>query len=1000
MPVFGEYETNDEPLAVTPTLNQTTTIWLARKSGAQDARQFAVKCLAVHREERSHTSDETLGADPGLEFIETIKQLKKAQAEGSRNLAPVHAFGTSDMGCWYATDYCARGSLKTWINLRGGVDSDALRQVVSSLAGGCRSLKRICGRSHGNLKPSNVLLHGKSRPLKSTPLLMADPVPVSTTRVSGMATDNRMMVQNIFEAQDLRAIGELILQLVEGRLIESGSDYNFPVESSPGWQKLGKGERRWRDLCNRLIDPQLDLEKTNLEWLAKTCPSGGGVQKLLVPVAATAVVLAAAGAAIYLYTAGGFQRHISAAQTDRNDGDLTSAAEEIRKALKMKPSDPQAVTLSGEIFADLAKEAAKQVAAGNWTTAQQDLDEANALKPNDPSIARLDERLQRGKAYETAMDAGQQAFENKNYDEAIHQANVAMQNAPQDSAAEQLQSDAENAKKAIEMQAAGAREQGYEVAMGAVRDALAARNYDKAIRQADTALDYKPDDAEASRLKTEAQSARDAAVAKAAAARQAYQTAMQDGRRALEKNNYSEAISQANLALQNMPGDTDASQLESEAERQQKAAAEAQAREQRYQAAMTAGQTAMSAGQYDEAVRQAQIALANEPGDSDATKLENDAQAQARTTADAAARQQKYSAAMAAGRAALSNQQYDEAERQASIALAIEPGDSGALQLKSDAQAQANAAAAAQARQQKYAAAMAAARAAFRNGNYDTAIAQAKTALENEPGDAEATQLENSAEAQAKAIADAKARQQNYDAAMAAGRDAYSKGQYADAISEADTALENRPDDAQAAQLRSNAVTKKQAADAARARQERYDNAMAAGHEAYSGHRFEEAVRQAKIALEAKPGDTMATQLQTDSVAGLDSAYIATGNADLSKGNYQEAMQYAKAAMAIKDDSAAESLEAQAESEQKTVAGLDAQLSIMMKYFGVDQERGSSILPNPKAAKVTEIDDPRMVTQYLMLTTNLEASYTKGGWLDVEKRRALLQHIRRNLNNY
>ncbi|HTV39066.1 MAG TPA: tetratricopeptide repeat protein [Candidatus Sulfotelmatobacter sp.] len=982
MPVFGEYETNDEPLAVTPTRNQTTTVWLARKSGAQDARQLAVKSLAIHRDERTHTSDETLGADPGLEFIETLKQLKKAQSEGCRGFAPVHAFGTSDLGCWYATDFCARGSLKTWINLRGGVDSDALRQVVSSLAEGCRSLKKVCGRSHGNLKPSNILLHGKSRPLKFTLLLMVDPVPVSTTRVAGMASDNQMMVQNIFEAQDLRSIGELILQLVEGRLIESGSDYNFPVESSPDWQKLGKDESRWRQLCNRLIDPQLDLEKTNLDWLAKAFPAGGGMQKLLVPIAAGAVAVAVVAAVISLFMAGRFQRHVRDAETDRNDGDLTTAAQEIQKALKMRPNDPQAVTLSGGIFDDLVKAGQKEVSAGNWNTAQDDLDAASALKPNDPSVARLNERLQHGKAYQAAMEDGQQAFENKNYDEAIRQAEVAMQNSPQDVAAEQLKSDAENAKKAIEMQASGAREQGYETAMSAVRNALGAGNYDKAIRQADTALDYKPDDAEASRLKAEAESARDAAAAKAAAVQQAYQTAMQDGRRALENNKYDEAISQATIALQNVPGDSDAIQLEKEAERQKLAAAaqaqqtaETQARQQQYQAAMSAARAAMSDRNYGEAIRQAQTALSYEPGDPDATKLQNDA-----------AHRQKYDDAMAAGRAALSNKQYDEAGSQAAIALGVEPGDADATQLKIDA---ANAAA----RQQKYAAAMAAGNTAFQNGSYDTAIAQAKVALENEPDDPDATQLENNAADRIKEIEDAKIRRQNYTTAMAAARDAYSKRLYADAISDADTALANEPDDAPAAQLRADAVAKKKVVDD-------YNNAMAAGNQAFSGHNYEEAIRQAKIALEAKPGDAAATKLQTDSVAGLDTAYLATAKDDLAKGNYQEAMQYAKAAMAIKDDPTAESLQTQAETEQRTVSNLDGQLSILMKYFGVDQERGSNILPNAKAAKVAEIDDPRMVTQYLMLTTNLEASYTKGGWLDLEKRRDLLQHIRKNLNNY
>jgi tetratricopeptide (TPR) repeat protein len=355
---------------------------------------------------------------------------------------------------------------------------------------------------------------------------------------------------------------------------------------------------------------------------------------------------------------------------------------------------------------------------------------------------------------------------------------------------------------------------------------------------------------------------------------------------------------------------------------------------------------------------------------------------------------------MAAGRGALSNKQYDEAVRQANIALVSEPGDPDANQLKSEAQTQANASADAQLHQHNYDVAMAAARAALQKNGYDTAIAQAKIALENEPGDPDATQIESDAEARAKALADAAARKQNYDSAMAAARAAYSKGQYHEAIDDADTALANEPDDAQGAQLKNDAQTKQRAIDEALARQQRYDNAMAAGRSAFSAGKYEEAIRQAKIALSVTPADAPATKLHSDALEGLFNEYIANGSADLRKGNIQEAMQYAKAAVAIKDDPAAQNLEAQAESALKAVTALDGQLAILMKDFGIDQQRGSSISPNPRATKITEIDDPRVVTQYLMVTTNLEQAYLKGGWLDLEKRRDILQHVRKNLNNY
>ncbi|MGH8023509.1 MAG: hypothetical protein ACRED1_08000, partial [Limisphaerales bacterium] len=219
-------------------------------------------------------------------------------------------------------------------------------------------------------------------------------------------------------------------------------------------------------------------------------------------------------------------------------------------------------------------------------------------------------------------------------------------------------------------------------------------------------------------------------------------------------------------------------------------------------------------------------------------------------------------------------------------------------------------------------------------------------------------------------------------------------------IQDANTALANEANSGPAAQLKSKAQTQQEMIEEAEARRQRYDNAMAAGRAASAQGKFEEAIRQAKIALAVKSGDTSATQLQSDATAGLFKSYISAGNAALSKGNYREAMQYAKAAMAIRDDPAARDLQNQAESAQKTVTALDGQLSILMKDFGVDRQRGSSISPNERASKIAEIDDPRVVTQYLMLTTNLEAAYVKGGWLDLEGRRDILQHERRNLNNY
>src|SRR5439155_211896 len=64
----------------------------------------------------------------------------------------------------------------------------------------------------------------------------------------------------------LKAIGELVLQLVEGRLVTNAYDYNYPIGPSRPWEMVGE---QWRQLCNRLLDPQLSLDQVNLESLER-----------------------------------------------------------------------------------------------------------------------------------------------------------------------------------------------------------------------------------------------------------------------------------------------------------------------------------------------------------------------------------------------------------------------------------------------------------------------------------------------------------------------------------------------------------------------------------------------------------------------------------------------------------------------------------------------------------------------------------------------------------
>lgn len=269
MPSFGEFETVGAPAEVTHERGFVTTIWQARKVGGGENRLFAIKVYSP--KQSSMQSDGAAHAERQRAFLEGARQLQGAGAAGEESrLCPIHDVGLSEEGVWYATDFFRRGSLKTWISRLGEIDSDSLKHVLHEVVSGCLSLHSARGHGHGNLKPANVLLTGKPRPLRETRLLLADPYPAAPLMLAQWDPASRPAEpwrQPVSEAGDLRALGELILQLVESRLVRSVSGYNYPIEDSEHWQKLGRNAEYWRHLCNRLLDPELSTDTVSLPIL-------------------------------------------------------------------------------------------------------------------------------------------------------------------------------------------------------------------------------------------------------------------------------------------------------------------------------------------------------------------------------------------------------------------------------------------------------------------------------------------------------------------------------------------------------------------------------------------------------------------------------------------------------------------------------------------------------------------------------------------------------------
>jgi Sulfatase-modifying factor enzyme 1/PEGA domain len=256
MPSYGSYETVREISS-----SVGAAVYTARKSGESGEERFAVKVL---------TKTSFLGAGGGLfggetasdesrhleDFQETIR-IQKQAAESSSQIAPVFESGTTGEATWAVSRFYPR-TIQKLIQGRVVLNPAALHHIVQSVVRGLLALKRACQRSHGNLKPSNILVGGAAR-ITEAEVALADPTPGDASQAEA------------FERADLNALGTVIYQLVRRKEIPRSADWLIlPLEKSREWtETLGKQADAWLALCNRLLDPNLSLDRSTLEDVAE-----------------------------------------------------------------------------------------------------------------------------------------------------------------------------------------------------------------------------------------------------------------------------------------------------------------------------------------------------------------------------------------------------------------------------------------------------------------------------------------------------------------------------------------------------------------------------------------------------------------------------------------------------------------------------------------------------------------------------------------------------------
>jgi tetratricopeptide (TPR) repeat protein len=761
MPIFGDYTTVGEPVAVVEERGHVSTIWQARLTDASDGRLYAIKAYSPRRRSsKSGLTDAALEHDRRLEFITGIKELKKTQSEKAGPLAAVHGFGIAAEGAWYAMDFHPR-SLKTWINLRVRADSAALEHLVANVVAGCLALKRSRGFSHGNLKTSNIFLAGKPRPLRNTPLYISDPYPASSAQLAELDASDREAVGELLgqtmEVQDLRAIGELLLQLVEGRLIANSYDYNYPVARSPAWDQLGREGEVWRERCNRLLDPQLSLEKINLEILEKEFRPSAAAGKLLVVVGGVAAVCLIGGGLFYGVSvhnkrkAREFQNTVQAAADALERTNLAVAKQQIEQALEQRPTDAKALGLKDQIvhaldsrYTSALESAQAQLRDGNLVAALELAKQALDYKPADAGATGVISAIEREKKFQTTMNEARAAFDGSNYDRAVELAEQAVGIKPDDAKAialrEQARSKAENIRRLAK------QKEDYQNEISQARSASASGDYSNELAHAEIALGIQPNDREARTLESEAQKGLGETITRTQI-KEKFQQTMADAKKAFDQANYTNAVRLADQALGIVPKDASATKLREDATSRLALIHDDADKNQKYKAAMESARAAMRTNGYASAITFCDQALGIKGGDDEAVKLRRKAQTALDEIRIAREIDQKYQDAMKQARASFEHLDYTNALLFARQALVTRSNDANATKIQADAQAKLDDAKAAQELDRKYQTAMRDGQAAFNRGKYDVAEKQANAALalDKRNNDAKAMSLKQQA---------------------------------------------------------------------------------------------------------------------------------------------------------------------------------------------------------------------------------------------------------------
>jgi hypothetical protein len=252
MATFGSFETEKEVYS-----DLVYAVYTARQQ-SHPGVEFAVKVFRLPDPGLEAEVAPGAGGRAELEQArESSVQVQERAAAESRFVSPILAKGKDSRGVWYATRFYPRSVNKVMTG-KVALPRPSLEHIIRSIAHGALDLQRACGRSHGDIRPSNVQV-GKGEKLSEVEVVLCDPLP-------GGADQSLS-----FEQSDLHAIGLILLQLVRQRALSHDDvAVMLPISPSPEWTRIfGSDASDWLALCNRLLDSNPGPGHFTLELLVE-----------------------------------------------------------------------------------------------------------------------------------------------------------------------------------------------------------------------------------------------------------------------------------------------------------------------------------------------------------------------------------------------------------------------------------------------------------------------------------------------------------------------------------------------------------------------------------------------------------------------------------------------------------------------------------------------------------------------------------------------------------